>query len=80
MSPSNLPVTSREYKLMLTNRFHDMKKHRCVFRLLKFLLDKEGGGSSTMRNPKSAASPAILTHRNSPCASGFFAEAAMRPK
>jgi hypothetical protein len=45
MATSNLPVTSREYKLMLNvGRFEDRKKGTEAFRkLIEFLLDKEGG-------------------------------------
>lgn len=42
---SNMPVTSREYKLMLNvDRFQDLKKGSEIFAgLLKFLIEKEGG-------------------------------------
>jgi uncharacterized protein YjbK len=42
---SNMPVTSREYKIMLNvDRFQDLKKGSEIFAaLLKFLIEKEGG-------------------------------------
>src|SRR5215831_335229 len=45
MSISNLPVTSREYKLMLNvDRFSDRAQGaEAFFRLIEFLIKKEGG-------------------------------------
>ena len=45
MKESNLPVTSREYKLMLnTDRFNDRNKGaKTFFDLIEFLINKEGG-------------------------------------
>ena len=45
MAITNLPVTSREYKLMLNvNRFKQRDEGiAAFFQLVKFLIDKEGG-------------------------------------
>jgi uncharacterized protein YjbK len=54
MAISNLPVTSREYKLMLNvGRFEDRKKGTAGFlKLVEFLLDKEGAKIVPEKEPK----------------------------
>jgi hypothetical protein len=52
MAITNLPVTSREYKLMLNvNRFKQRDEGiAAFFQLVKFLLDKEGGNITEEQN------------------------------